>query len=63
MGFLAYLNRFASDSVCADGGFHATPVYVLLNIVVPLVLGALFGGGLRALAGIARLRKGKDNWE
>lgn len=47
--FLAYLNQIVRDSVSVDGKFHAHPMYIFLNLVVPLILGMFLAGSIKVV--------------
>jgi hypothetical protein len=61
MRFLAYLNRIVPDSASIGGGFHPRPMYIVLNLVVPLIVGILLALGIKIVNRKAAPQKRRNN--
>jgi hypothetical protein len=61
MRFLAYLNRIVLDSASIGGGLHPRPMYIFLNLVVPLILGILLALGIKIVNRKAAPQKRRNN--
>jgi hypothetical protein len=54
-----YLWRMGSDADPGQRGFHADPLYLLLNLAVPLLLGVLLGTVIKIVERMVRMKRGK----
>lgn len=54
---LEYLLRIAVDGDPMRPGFQAQPMYIFLNLAVPIVLGSLLGGLMKIVARMRRTKK------
>ncbi len=52
-----YLLRIAADADPMKRGFQAEPMYLFLNIAVPVILGILLGSLIKIIEKILRIRK------
>jgi len=61
MQFFAYLNQLVRDSVSIDGRFHPHPMYIFMNLVVPVILGVLLAGSIKIVHWILAPREKRNN--
>jgi hypothetical protein len=61
MRLLAYLNRIVPDPASVGGGFHPRPLYILLNLVVPLIVGMLLALAIKIVHWKAAPQKRRHN--
>jgi hypothetical protein len=63
MGSLEYLWRMGGGADPGQREFHADPLYLILNLAVPLLLGVLLGTVIKIVERMVRMkrerRKGK----
>jgi hypothetical protein len=57
MSLFEYLLTVATDADPMERGFQAKPMYIFLNMVVPVILGILLGGLLKMIEKMLRIRK------
>ena len=59
--FLAYLNQLVRGSISIDGRFHPHPMYIFMNLVVPVILGVLLAGSIKIVHWILAPRDKRNN--
>jgi hypothetical protein len=54
-----YLWRMGGDADSGQREFHADPLYLLLNLAVPLLLGVLLGILIKIVERMVRMKRGR----
>ena len=57
MRVLEYLLRIAADGDPLRKGFQAQPMYIFLNLAVPILLGFFLGGLMKIVERMRRTKK------
>ncbi len=59
MNFLNWLQDLGRDADLASPGFQAKPVYVLMCVMLPVVMGLAAGYGIRAIERLFGIELGR----
>jgi len=59
MDFLNWLQNLGKDSNIAAKGFQASPAYIMVSVIMPVVFGLVVGFGLRLIERIFGVELGR----
>jgi hypothetical protein len=59
MDFLSWLQDLGKDADAATKGFQAKPMYVLMCIMLPVIIGLVVGFGLRFIEQVLGVELGR----
>lgn len=59
MNFLSWLQNLGRDADPSTPGFQASPLYVIMCVVLPVVMGLAAGYGVRMIERILGIELGK----
>jgi len=61
MKFIEYLIGIASDALPTQKGFQAQPMYIFLNIAIPVFIGVLMGWIIKFVEKVLVMKKRRGN--